>query len=203
MPVRFHEQVRPYLVPIEQVSQHPDNPNSGDVDVIADSILTNGFYNPILVQKSTGYILAGNHRYAALLSLGETQVPVIQVDVDNEKALRILIADNRTSELAIRNLHEVQSILEALENTDVGLSGTGYDDDALLDLKRINALAESEGFGQAKGNDHDPDTQPYIIIYGIERRGMGYKPFETSDLDEVVSTLRQEGYNAVGRSGYE
>ena len=115
MTVHFHESIQHLLVPIEDVEQHPQNPNNGDVEVVADSILANGFYNPVVVQESTGRIVAGNTRYAALLSLGETRIPVVSVDITDEQALRLLIVDNRTSELGVRDGHELAALLKQLD----------------------------------------------------------------------------------------
>ncbi len=44
---------------------HPKNPRKGNVDLIIESIEENGFYGALIVQKSTGYILTGNHRFVA------------------------------------------------------------------------------------------------------------------------------------------
>ncbi|WP_139806694.1 hypothetical protein [Deinococcus hopiensis] len=51
------------LVPVSDLKPHPRNPNVGNVDVIAESIKVNGFYGALVVQKSTGYILKGNHTW--------------------------------------------------------------------------------------------------------------------------------------------
>ena len=53
------------LVPIDAVRPHPRNVNHGNVDVIVESIKTNKFFGCLNVQRSTGYILAGKHRWLA------------------------------------------------------------------------------------------------------------------------------------------
>lgn len=87
-------------VPIDTIKPHPQNPREGDIGAIHTSITKNGFYGAIIVQKSTGHVLAGNHRLAAAQQAGATEIPAIIVDVDNETALKILLADNRTNDLA-------------------------------------------------------------------------------------------------------
>jgi hypothetical protein len=84
------------LAPIESISPHPRNPNQGDVAAIRESIDVNGFYGACIVQKSTRFILAGEHRWRAEKEREQTHVPVLFVDVDDETALRILLADNGT-----------------------------------------------------------------------------------------------------------
>lgn len=205
MSVNFIDSVVQYLVPIEQVQQHPENPNTGDVDVIAESILSHGFYNPVLVQASTGFILAGNHRYAALLSLGETQIPAIYIDCDNEKALRILIVDNRTAEMAVRNNRDVEHLLMVLDKTDEGLLGTGYTDEALLELRSLNRALDHIGFGNPQaGNAFDTDVRPQVVIYGLlDENGAVDKFIDSGDVEEAVVRLRDLGYHAIGRNGDE
>jgi hypothetical protein len=117
-------------VPIDTVSPHPDNPRVGNVDAIADSILTNGFYGALIVQKSTNHIIAGNHRWKAAVQLGMKTVPSIMVDVDDEAAVRILLADNRTSDLGTYDDSALATLLSSLPTLD----GTGYTPDDLSAL---------------------------------------------------------------------
>lgn len=111
---------------VEEIEPHPDNANVGNVDVIAESIRVNGFYAPIIVQASTGYIIAGNHRYKAARSLGFEQVPVVYLDVEDEEAKRIMVADNRTTRLGHDDTELLTQLLEDLGDTELGLMGTGF-----------------------------------------------------------------------------
>ncbi len=87
------------IIPIGDVQPHPDNPRKGDLKAIGASVEELGFYGAIVVQRSTSFILAGNHRWKALKAAGATEVPVLWIDVDDEKARRIMLADNRVSDL--------------------------------------------------------------------------------------------------------
>jgi hypothetical protein len=114
----------------DAVREYPGNARRGDVDAIADSMDENGVFAPIVVQRSTGYVLDGNHRLKAMLQLGEDTVPVIYVDVDDERAKRIVLVANRTNDLAT---YDEQALVDLLQDLP-DLSGTGYDDDDLADL---------------------------------------------------------------------
>lgn len=94
----------------------------------------NGWYGTVIVQKSTNRIIAGNHRVAAARQLGWTHVPVQIIDVDDEAASRINLADNRTARLGTDDSDLLAEILTTLASTDLGLDGTGYDGDDLDDL---------------------------------------------------------------------
>ncbi len=122
------------LVPLADLVPHPRNPRQGDVGAIHESIARNGFYGALVVQRSTGHILAGNHRYMAAKQAGATELPVTYVDVDDDTALRILLADNRTSDLATNDPAVLSDLLKDILATQGSLEGTGYDGDALDEL---------------------------------------------------------------------
>lgn len=138
--VRFHESLSPLMESIAAVEQYPDNPNNGDVEAIATSMEVNGVFTPVVAQRSTGYILAGNHRYAALLSLGEHRIPVLWLDVDDDQARKIMIADNRIAALAEVDLIALGEMLEEMNANDpiMGLLGTGAD---MAYLERLRNMA--------------------------------------------------------------
>jgi hypothetical protein len=53
------------LVPIERLKAHPRNPRKGNVEAIRALIREHGFYGVLPVQRSTGFILRGNHCWKA------------------------------------------------------------------------------------------------------------------------------------------
>src|SRR5262245_16196031 len=53
------------FAPVLALRPHPQNPRTGDVAAIRASLDVNGWYGAIVAQRSTGFILAGNHRYKA------------------------------------------------------------------------------------------------------------------------------------------
>jgi ParB-like chromosome segregation protein Spo0J len=120
-------------VSLGALKSHPKNPRQGDVGAIYESIDANGFYGAVVAQKSTGHILAGNHRWMAAKEAGMVTVPVIWVDVDDDRALRILLADNKTNDDASYDESALAAILADLANTS-DLLGTGYDGDDLDEL---------------------------------------------------------------------
>lgn len=121
-------------IPLSRVRVHPRNPRKGNVDAILQSIEANDFYGALVVQRSTGYVLAGNHRLQAAKRAGLTELPVIWLDCDDDRALRILLADNRTNDLAGYDDGELAGLLEELATSPAGLMGTGYDAGALEEL---------------------------------------------------------------------
>lgn len=112
--------------PLDQLKPHPMNPRKGNVAKIVESIRANGFYGVIVAQKSTNYILAGNHRWQAAQQLGIESVPVMWLNVSDAKAKKILLADNRTNDLAAYDTEGLQELLRSVLAED-DLLGTGYD----------------------------------------------------------------------------
>ncbi len=54
----------------------------------------------IVVQRQTRIVLAGNHTLQAARRLGWTHIAVDWTDAEGESAMAVLIANNRTSDLA-------------------------------------------------------------------------------------------------------
>lgn len=147
-------------VPVDQLIPHPRNARQGDIGAIMASIEINGWFGSIVVQESTRYILAGNHRYEAATELGFASIPdVIYVDVDDAQALKILLADNKTSDDSIYNDELLLSLLHAAPD----LEGTGYTTD---DLKALEALMTQHEWedDDAQGALDDADQSAWPVI---------------------------------------
>jgi hypothetical protein len=105
--------------------EHPDNPRVGDVEAIVESIRANGFYGAIVAQRSTRRVLAGNHRLKAALALGMETVPVVWVDCDDAAAVRILLSDNKASDMSVYDPVRIADLLKSVPSLD----GTLWDPD--------------------------------------------------------------------------
>jgi hypothetical protein len=153
------------LVATSALKRHPRNVNRGDLVAIGDSIAENGFYGAVLAQRSTGYILAGNHRYEAAQTAGLSKVPVIWVDVDDDRALRILLVDNRTTRLGEDDQEALAALLQEILNDSETLAGTGYDEAAL------DALLAEVGVTQCAEGLTDEDAVPEPLSFPVTEPG--------------------------------
>lgn len=121
-------------VPLDRLNGYPDNPRKGDIAALGDSLVTNDQYEPIVVQKSTMTVLAGNHRVEAARQLGWSEVAAVVLDVDDEHAKRIMLSSNGTAARGGFDDALLAEQLSELAEFDL-LDGTGYgqaDLDALL-----------------------------------------------------------------------
>lgn len=136
----------PLLTPIGDLTPHPDNARNGDLDAITDSLARHGQYAPVVVQQSTGRVIKGNHVYASALGLGWTHLAVTYLDATDEQATRILLVDNRTSDLG---KYDDPGLARLLADLD-GLDGTGFTD---TDLARLLARIEQDEDRDLDGDD--------------------------------------------------
>ncbi|MEU7859068.1 ParB N-terminal domain-containing protein [Nonomuraea sp. NPDC049141] len=118
------------MVAVGDLEPHPDNPHHGDVGVIVASIKKNGFYGSVVAQKSRMPIVVGEHRWRGATKAGLKHVPVVIIDVDDETAQRIMLADNRLAEYGEYDDAKLAELLQSLPDLD----GTGWRDDDLADL---------------------------------------------------------------------
>ncbi len=117
-------------VQINNLIPYPANPREGDIGAIVESLEAHGQYRPIVANKQTGHILAGNHTYQAAKQLGWFEIAVTWVDVDPDQELKIVLVDNRTSDLATYDEQELKNHLIYIS----GKKGTGFNAEDISDI---------------------------------------------------------------------
>lgn len=112
-------------VKIADLVQYPGNAKKGDVKAIGESLEENDQFVPVVVQKSTMYILSGNHTVQAAEKAGWTEIDAVIIDVDDRRALKINLAANRTADKGSYDVDARKALLDLLEGD---YAGTGYSD---------------------------------------------------------------------------
>jgi hypothetical protein len=177
-------------IEISSLKEHPDNPRRGDDRAVSESVETNGFFGAVLVQESTGYVLAGNTRLRVATDDGSTTIPGFRLDVDDETAKRILLADNRVSDLAYYDDDALLSLLETVSEESGSLVGTGYDTSSMELLMQAATAAEIMG-GVRQGMRPSDRAEAYEAA---DVRSI-ILPYQGSEFDAVIDALfelRQE-----------
>lgn len=177
-------------VPVERLRQHPDNPNQGDFGAIYNLIRENGFYGELIVQVEewrdeqpySGVILAGNHRYGSAVELGYEKLPVAWIDVPQVRQMKILLGDNRASDLRDYDQQGVANILRSIYEEEGSLEGTGYDEDdfdqMVADLEFDEEVGDLEGTEERQWSPEERFEKQYI----------------STDFRQIIVVMHQDEY---------
>ena len=136
------------MVDIEKLIPNPRNPNRHpevQIKLLAKIIKGQGFRNPIVVSKRSGFVIKGHGRLESAKLLGMPMVPVDFQNYENEaEEWADMLADNRLAELAETDKDSLKELLKELDGK-IDLDLTGFDEDSLDDL--LKRLDTKEGDG--------------------------------------------------------
>ena len=119
------------------------------IEQIANSIKEFGFNQSLVVDKENT-IIVGHGRYEAAKLLGLTDVPVIQIDLSEEKAKAYRLADNKLNE----SDWEMGLVIEELKGLTLELVDlTGFDRDLLIESDERDDLVPDNAPPVAKIGD--------------------------------------------------
>ncbi len=87
------------VLPIDQIAPNPEQPrvDIGDLTELTGSIEQNGVLEPLLVKPNgdgTWMIIAGERRWRAANLAGLTEVPCIELDIDEKSIAEIALIEN-------------------------------------------------------------------------------------------------------------
>jgi len=186
--MNIREEIAPLAQAITDFQTHPRNVRQGDVGAISESLKAHGQYRPIVVQRSTGYVLAGNHTFMAAKSLGWEKIAVTYVDCDEEQATRILLVDNRANDLAMYDDRALADLLKDLAATEAGLDGSLFSGDDLDDLLyRLEGTLGNAEAGKTWGDGMDEyfakDTRTLLFPMTVT---------EYEDVSRKLKELREQ-----------
>lgn len=133
---RWELRVPTKRVPIGTLNFDPDNARlhpEDNLDALRKSLEAFGQPEPLVVQKATGIVIAGNGRLMAMQSLGWDEVEIREVDWNDTKARAYSVAANRTGELSTWDTEKLEAQLDDLR-VDYDLDGLGFDQASMDDL---------------------------------------------------------------------
>lgn len=143
------------------------NARIGNIDAIAESLEVNGQYKPIVVNAGTrtgrkNEVLVGNHTLSAALQLGWDEIQAVVVDLDNEGARRIVLVDNRTSDLAEYDSEVLADLL-----AEGALDGTGFEpvdlDELISGMTPASSDEWADGFAKIPEGEQDFFTVTFSL----------------------------------------
>lgn len=132
-------------VPIDSVKPNDYNPNrqsDHDFEMLCQSIVRDGFTQPIIVHKDTKEIVDGEHRWRALRALGYTECAVVLTSMSAAQMRISTIRHNQARGNEDANLAaDVFRQLAEAGALDMAKETLGLDD---LDVKRMLEMSRSE-----------------------------------------------------------
>jgi DNA modification methylase len=148
----------PERIPLEALQALDGNPRRGDVAAIARSLAAFGQTKPIVANRRTGQVLAGNHTAEAARSLGWDTIVVAWVDMDPATAAAYALADNRTAELGSYDTAALAAMIAAVDaaEDEALTAATAWTPE---DLAGILADGDARREGQTP-LDHLPEAGP-------------------------------------------
>lgn len=170
------EDIRGMAVPIDTLVSDPANVRihpQENLDVIRASLRAYGQRKPIVVNKRTRIIEAGNGTLEAAKALGWTHLAVTLVDDDPITAAGFAIADNRSAELAIWDSEPLRQTLASIEFDEPDLAQMAADLEKSLPVVARDAPADAEGDG--------PDDQKdlaRILAFGTTKIHLTQEEFD-------------------------
>jgi DNA modification methylase len=133
-------ELQPLAYPIHLLDELPGNPNVGADEAVAASYAEFGQLKPIVAvrqgRSKRGTVVAGNTQLrGARDRLGWTQIAVVWIKADDDRAAAFALTDNRTAELSTTDEAALLAMYESI--TDEALRAvTGYTEDWMADLRR-------------------------------------------------------------------
>lgn len=178
--LNYHE-----AFPVHDLKPFPKNPRKHtqqQIDLLVKNIERFGFLDPILVQKSTNYIICGHARLKALVKMGEETADVFVWDVNNEDAMAHMIASNYISGMSSWDIPFVKDCLAELDGRSYPVDHTGFSDvsvDCLFDHESKDKPKDdfkdvALGMGKTKKKEpEDPmdgDYVKYVLLCKEDQR---------------------------------
>lgn len=99
------------------------------IDKVAESIKKHGFVQPIVVNQDN-VVCIGHVRLEASKKLNLKKVPVIKVEMDEEKFKKLNLSDNKTSEFSKWDFKELENVFQDLDS-NFTLDDTGFNEDEI------------------------------------------------------------------------
>lgn len=138
----------------DNANEHPDE----NIAAIHASLLEFGQVDPLIVQKESRRVIAGNARLLVMQSMGMTHANVIELDVSDERAIALGLAHNHTGRLARWNAPQVLKLIGDLEAFHPKLAQVvGFSPDELSMLTNVAAKEERAALEAATGGNEATD----------------------------------------------
>ena len=173
-------------VPVAELKAWQANPRKNDhaVPEVAASIRRFGFAAPILARPD-GEVIAGHTRLKAALELRMHSVPVRFLDLSDQEAHALALADNRISEISRWDRDGLGAVLADLESDGVNLDGLGWSDEEIGRLLQPAPIRpEPLGDDRPTSESATADSVPFEI-YALGPHALTCGPNDPASCDAI------------------
>jgi ParB-like chromosome segregation protein Spo0J len=152
-------------VPLVDLTPWPGNYREHDIGAICQSLQRFGQQKPIVVQKATMRVVAGNGTFLGAQALQWEEIAANVIEISDDEAEAFLVADNRTQERG-RNMDDRLAELLAKVASRGQLAGTGYDGDDVDDLlKRVRRGEAGVVKPEIPFSTELMEEHQYVVLY--------------------------------------
>ena len=161
MTKRARHQIR-YVDPATLIPD-PDNPRDidpGEYQTLRAGLTEFGFVEPIIVNTRTGWTVGGHQRTTAAIEEGFAEVPILEIDLDPDRARALNVLLNNPKAQGRYNKEALLEYLSPLEQTAL-LELTGFTFD---DIQRIQLDIKAPSTAGRTGDTPPPPDTPKTKI---------------------------------------
>ena len=149
------------LIPADYNPRKDLKPGDAEYEKLKRSIEQFGYVEPVIWNKTTGFVVGGHQRLKVLLDMGITEVECVVVEMDAEKEKALNIALNKIS--GEWDKDKLALLIADLQGADFDVSLTGFEP------AEIDSLFKDAQQSKVKDDDFDVEAelkQPVITRAG-------------------------------------
>lgn len=168
------------------------------VSAVAASIKRFGFGAPIVARRAGREIIAGHTRWLAAVELGLDRVPVRYLDLPENEAHLLAMADNRLGELSTWEVPGLHELLSSADELTIGLLGWTPEQWAAIEAALKPPAAEDwdDAMGAIPSGD-GTGMQSMTFVLSDEQVDAVRTALRTVDPDVKVGNNKNRNGNAL------
>ena len=139
------------LIPADYNPRKDLKPGDAEYEKLKRSIEQFGYVEPVIWNKTTGFVVGGHQRLKVLLDMGITEVECVVVEMDTEKEKALNIALNKIS--GEWDKDKLSLLIADLQGADFDVSLTGFEP------AEIDSLFKDAQQSTVKDDDFDVEAE--------------------------------------------
>ena len=139
------------LIPADYNPRKDLKPGDAEYEKLKRSIEQFGYVEPVIWNKTTGFVVGGHQRLKVLLDMGVTEVECVVVEMDAEKEKALNIALNKIS--GEWDKDKLALLIADLQGADFDVSLTGFEP------AEIDSLFKDAQQSKVKDDDFDVEAE--------------------------------------------